>query len=188
MHISTGSLAVDELLQGGIETKCLTEIYGEYRCGKTQLCQMMCVTAQCAEKRPGRCGYIDTEGAFRPVRIRAIAKRYSLNEDDVLDNIAYARAHNYEHQNMLLEALCALMANEPFKLIVMVRWVVYIPGLALVVLPPVLCFSFTNVFSNVMPLMRNVAGLHYRLLSHRLFRERRTCRASTETEPAACQT
>eukprot|EP00983_Pelagomonas_calceolata_P055480 1144163-Pelagomonas_calceolata.AAC.4 len=32
-----GSRAVDELLGGGLETKSITEIYGEYRCGKTQV-------------------------------------------------------------------------------------------------------------------------------------------------------
>jgi Rad51 len=32
LHITTGSTAVDEILQGGIETKAITEIYGEYRC------------------------------------------------------------------------------------------------------------------------------------------------------------
>jgi meiotic recombination protein DMC1 len=31
LHITTGSTAVDEILQGGIETKAITEIYGEYR-------------------------------------------------------------------------------------------------------------------------------------------------------------
>ncbi len=31
LHITTGCAAVDEILQGGIETKAITEIYGEYR-------------------------------------------------------------------------------------------------------------------------------------------------------------
>lgn len=31
---------------GGIETGSITEIYGEYRCGKTQLCHTLCVTCQ----------------------------------------------------------------------------------------------------------------------------------------------
>lgn len=111
---------MDELLQGGIETKSLTEIYGEYRCGKTQLCHMLCVTSQIAPKRPGRCCYIDTEGGFRPSRVRSIAARLSLPEEEVLNNIIYARAHTYEHQTTLLEQVTALMADEQFKLIVMV--------------------------------------------------------------------
>lgn len=39
----------------------------------------------------GKCLYIDTEGTFRPVRILAVAERFGLNGEEVLDNIAYAR-------------------------------------------------------------------------------------------------
>ena len=46
ISISTGSSAVDTLLQGGIETGSITELYGEFRTGKTQLCHTLCVTAQ----------------------------------------------------------------------------------------------------------------------------------------------
>ena len=68
VRISTGAKAVDELLGGGVESKCITEIFGEYRCaccmphgkccapicsyhpagrtGKTQLCHTLCVTTQ----------------------------------------------------------------------------------------------------------------------------------------------
>ena len=31
---------------GGLETGSITEIYGEFRCGKTQLCHTLCVTCQ----------------------------------------------------------------------------------------------------------------------------------------------
>ena len=33
-------------LEGGFETGSITEIYGEFRCGKTQLCHTLCVTCQ----------------------------------------------------------------------------------------------------------------------------------------------
>ena len=46
--------------------------------------------------------YIDTEGSFRPERIVQIAKRFGLNEEMCLDNVAYARAHNTDQQNKLL--------------------------------------------------------------------------------------
>ena len=38
VYLETGSSAVDELLKGGVETGAITELYGEYRTGKTQLC------------------------------------------------------------------------------------------------------------------------------------------------------
>lgn len=86
MYISTGAAAVDEILGGGIETKSITEIFGEYRCGKTQLCHTICVTSQVNSKAAGKVAYIDTEGGFRPSRIRPIAERFGLSSDDVLEN------------------------------------------------------------------------------------------------------
>lgn len=35
----------------------------------------------------GKALYVDTEGTFRPERLVAIAERYGLNPDDVLDNV-----------------------------------------------------------------------------------------------------
>ena len=46
--------------------------------------------------------YIDTESTFRPERLVSIARRYGLDEQKVLDNVAFARAHNVDQQNKLL--------------------------------------------------------------------------------------
>lgn len=46
----------------------------------------------------GRVAYIDTEGTFRPDRIKSIAQRFELDTDKVLENIVVARAGNSEHQ------------------------------------------------------------------------------------------
>lgn len=46
IYISTGSKSLDTLLAGGIETGSITEIFGEFRTGKTQICHTLCVTAQ----------------------------------------------------------------------------------------------------------------------------------------------
>ena len=59
----------------------------------------------------GKCLYIDTEGTFRPVRMLAVAERYGLNGEEVLDNIAYARAYNADHQLQLLVHASAMMAE-----------------------------------------------------------------------------
>ena len=37
---------MDTLIGGGIETMSVTEIFGEFRTGKTQLAHTLCVTAQ----------------------------------------------------------------------------------------------------------------------------------------------
>lgn len=59
----------------------------------------------------GKCLYIDTEGTFRPVRLLAVAERYGLNGEEVLDNVAYARAYNADHQQQLLIHASALMSE-----------------------------------------------------------------------------
>lgn len=40
---------------GGVETGSLTEIFGEFRTGKTQLCHTLCVTAQLPLDQVGKC-------------------------------------------------------------------------------------------------------------------------------------
>ena len=57
----------------------------------------------------GKCLYIDTEGTFRPERLVAVAERYNLVPADVLDNVAYARAYNSDHQTDLLNYASAMM-------------------------------------------------------------------------------
>lgn len=121
IQIGTGSKELDKLLEGGIETGSITEIFGEFRTGKTQLCHQLCVTCQLPIDQQGGEGkamYIDTEGTFRPERILAIADRYGLNGEDVLDNIAYARAYNSDHQSQLLLQASAMMAEQRFALLV----------------------------------------------------------------------
>lgn len=59
----------------------------------------------------GKAIYIDTEGSFRPERLLAIAERYGLSGQDVLDNIAYARAYNTDHQIQLLYTATAMMCE-----------------------------------------------------------------------------
>lgn len=44
--LTTGSKDLDKLLGGGIETGSITEIFGEFRTGKTQLCHTLAVTCQ----------------------------------------------------------------------------------------------------------------------------------------------
>lgn len=55
--------------------------------------------------------YIDTEGTFRPERLLAVAERYKLSGNEVLDNVAYARAYNSDHQTQLLVQAAGMMAE-----------------------------------------------------------------------------
>ncbi|CDJ64070.1 DNA repair protein, putative, partial [Eimeria necatrix] len=99
----------------------LTELFGEFRTGKTQLCHTLAVTCQLPVEQSGgegKCLWIDTEGTFRPERIVAIAKRFGLDPNDCLDNIAYARAYNCDHQLELLAQAAAMMSESRFALLV----------------------------------------------------------------------
>lgn len=121
IQLTTGCKELDKLLGGGIETGSITEIFGEFRTGKTQICHTLAVTCQIPVPLgggEGKCLYIDTEGTFRPERLLAVAERYKLNGPEVLDNVAYARAYNTDHQTQLLIHASAMMAESRYALLI----------------------------------------------------------------------
>ncbi|KRX50421.1 DNA repair protein RAD51 -like protein 1, partial [Trichinella murrelli] len=121
IQITTGSKELDKLLQGGIETGSITEVFGEFRTGKTQLCHTLAVTCQLPVDMgggEGKCLYIDTEGTFRPERLLSVADRFQLSGPDVLDNVAYARAYNTDHQSQLLIQASAMMSESRYALLI----------------------------------------------------------------------
>lgn len=60
----------------------------------------------------------DTEGTFRPNRLQAIAERFGMDPAVALENVAYARAHNSEHQMELLKMAAAIMSQDRYALVV----------------------------------------------------------------------
>ena len=90
--LTTGSKDLDGLLGGGMKIGSITEIFGEFQTGKTQLCHTLCVTSQLPLEEggcEGKAMYIDTEGTFRPQRLIEIADKYGLKGQDVLDNVSH---------------------------------------------------------------------------------------------------
>ena len=121
--ISSGSKNIDELLGGrGIETKAITEAFGAYGSGKTQLGLCLAVNTQLPLEKGGANGkaiYIDTEGTFRPERIKQLAEGIGANPEKVLKNIFVARAFNSDHQMLLLDKIGEMIKEgEPIKLVV----------------------------------------------------------------------
>jgi len=119
--ITTGTECLDLLLDGGLETQALTEVYGEFGSGKTQFCHTMCVTVQKPKEEGGLDGtvlYIDTENTFRPERIVSIAKAYGMDPEKALDKIIVARAYNSAHQQLILEEASQLIRENNVKLLV----------------------------------------------------------------------
>jgi meiotic recombination protein DMC1 len=98
VKISTGCKDLDGILGGGFETQCITEMYGEYRTGKSQLCMTACVTTQLPVEEGGGAGkvaYIDTEGTFRPDRLAAIATRLGMDPDAIAENVRVLCLHAF---------------------------------------------------------------------------------------------
>ncbi|PPJ53667.1 hypothetical protein CBER1_00891 [Cercospora berteroae] len=121
ISITTGSKQLDTLLAGGIETGSITELFGEFRTGKSQICHTLAVTCQLPFDMgggEGKCLYVDTEGTFRPVRLLSVADRYGLSGEEVLDNVAYARAYNSDHQLQLLNQAAQMMTETRFSLLI----------------------------------------------------------------------
>lgn len=122
-YITTGSKNLDKLLGGkGIETKAITEAFGAFGSGKTQLALSLAVNVQLPKDQGGAAGkavYIDTEGTFRPERIRQFAEGLSANPEKVLKNILVARAFNSDHQMLLLDKVSELIKDgEPIRLVI----------------------------------------------------------------------
>lgn len=104
--ITTGSKELDNLLGGGVETQAITELFGEFGSGKTQICHQLAVNIQLPEDKGGigkTAIYIDTENTFRPERIIQMAQAYDLEPEKVLENIIVARAYNSDHQMLIVE-------------------------------------------------------------------------------------
>jgi DNA repair protein RadA len=121
LRLTTGSKALDRLLDGGLETQAITEFYGEYGSGKSQLCHQLCVNVQLPPERGGLDGgalYIDTENTFRTERIVQMAKHLGLDPQEVVRNIIYAEAYTSDHQIFLLENSDEIIKENNIKLIV----------------------------------------------------------------------
>ncbi len=104
--VLTGSEALDELLGGGFETQAITELFGEFGSGKTQLGHQMAVNVTKPVEDGGLGAttiFIDTENTFRPERIIQMAEGQGLDGEEVLSQIRVARAFNSHHQMLLAE-------------------------------------------------------------------------------------
>jgi len=120
-RISTGTNSLDDLLGGGIETQAITEIYGEYGTGKTQICHTLCVMVQMPRNKGGlEAGaiYIDTEGTFRPERIYRIAEMRDLDPNEALENVVVAKAYNSAHQELIIEDVGPIIDKTGARLLI----------------------------------------------------------------------
>jgi len=121
LRLTTGSKKLDALLGGGIETQAITEFYGEYGSGKSQIAHQLCVNVQLPVEKGGLEGgalYIDTENTFRIERISQMAGRMGLDPQEAFKHIILAEAYTSDHQMFLLENADKVIKENNIKLIV----------------------------------------------------------------------
>ena len=125
--LTTGSKNLDDLLGGGVETESITEFFGEFGSGKTQVVHQLAVNATLPREHGGLDGevaIIDTENTFRPERIiqmcEGMAKKLGIEIDPekVLSKIHVARAYNSSHQILLGDKLFDVVKEKPIKLVI----------------------------------------------------------------------
>jgi DNA repair protein RadA len=119
--LTSSSKAFDELMGGGLETQAITEFFGEFGSGKTQMCFQLAVNATRPVEDGGLDGnvfIIDTENTFRPERIVQMAAAADLDPDEVLKKIHVARAFNSHHQMLLVERAGDLAHEKNVRLMI----------------------------------------------------------------------
>ncbi|VUT27638.1 MAG: DNA repair and recombination protein RadA [Candidatus Syntrophoarchaeum sp. GoM_oil] len=125
--LTTGAQTLNDLLGGGVETQSITEFYGEFGCGKTQIAHQLAVNVQLPESEGGLNGsavIIDTENTFRPERITQMANGIGIDPEEALRNIHVARAYNSNHQILLVEKASELAeslreSEKPVRLLIL---------------------------------------------------------------------
>ncbi|MBR9676114.1 DNA repair and recombination protein RadA [Candidatus Woesearchaeota archaeon] len=118
-RIQTGSVMLNQLVGGGFETSAITECFGEFGSGKTQIGHVLAVRCQ-VENPDAIAIYIDTENTFRPERIRQLAEGAGLDVEKTLKNIRVAKAYNSDHQMLLTEKVEDLIKKEGLNVRVLI--------------------------------------------------------------------
>lgn len=114
IKISSGSSQIDALLGGGFETGAITECFGEFGSGKTQIGHVLAAQVLASDPEASVV-FIDTENTFRPERIKQLVEPLGLDFEESLARIMVARAYNSDHQMLLAEKVETLIAEQGKK-------------------------------------------------------------------------
>ena len=121
LKLTTGSIAVDLILGGGIEEQTTTEVSGENGSGKTQLMHMLAINAQLPVGDGGLGGkvvWIDTENTFRPDRIAEICEARGYDTLTTLRGILYEEPYHAIHQLAIIAKLPKLCQDHNIRLVI----------------------------------------------------------------------
>jgi len=116
-RISTGSKALDQILGGGVEVGAVTEFFGEYGSGKSQIAHQLCVNVQ-LDGNGKKAVFVDTEGTFRPERIIQMARKVSENPKRLLEGILVVRIYDTDQQVLAVRRLREIIGSEVELLVV----------------------------------------------------------------------
>ena len=120
-RVTIGNKELDDMVGGGLEAGSITEFYGEFGSGKSQICHQLAVNLQLPPEQGGLGGkvlWLDTEATFRPERIHEMALSAGLDPESILENILTARAYNAAHQMLLLENAEKMIKEENIKMLI----------------------------------------------------------------------
>jgi DNA repair protein RadA len=110
----TGSESFDRFLDGGFETQAITELYGEFGSGKSQICHTLCVAANHLiessqnddkDSKSGNIIFIDSENTFRADRVHQIAEQRGLDPLPILEKIFHCSVYSSEHLESVIDDL-----------------------------------------------------------------------------------
>ena len=117
--ISTTSKSFDTLMNGGFESGVITECFGEYGSGKTQIGHILAVNG-IKEDPDAFAIYIDTENTFRPERFIQLAEGAGIDPEEALKKVKIARAYNSDHQLLLADKVYEMLKSEEIKASVLI--------------------------------------------------------------------
>jgi len=119
--LTTGSKSLDTLLGGGVESQAITEVYGSFGSGKSQIAHQLAVTVQLPKEKGGLAGkalFLDSEATFRPERIKDMAEGLGMDPQKTLENIYAGRAYNSDHQVVLAEKAEDMIKENGVKIMI----------------------------------------------------------------------
>jgi RecA/RadA recombinase len=119
--LTTGSKNFDDILNGGVSTGRLTEVFGSFKSGKTNLAHTLAITCQMPMDEGGLDGavlYIDTENTFSKSKIERISRRFGMDPNKALSNIYHARIYSTDHQFQMIRAAEQAVIDKNARLII----------------------------------------------------------------------
>jgi DNA repair protein RadA len=112
----TGCKALDSIIGGGVRTRVITELSGEYGAGKTET--LLTLLVETLTRNPEASSiYFDSEEAFSEVRIAQIANSRGYNPDDILKRTIHIPVWHTQHFQEAVNQADTLIKSQNVKLL-----------------------------------------------------------------------